>query len=446
MATDLPYFLAGNYAPVTEELTAHELPVTGAIPPELTGWYLRNGPNPHDAAGGHWFFGDGMIHGVRLARGRAVGYRNRWVRTDTFNGGGARVEGTGAADLAAGPANTHVVRHAGRLLALVESSYPYEITADLETLGSYDFGGRLRTAMTAHPKTCPTTGELHFFGFSRRAPFLTYHRADAAGELVLSRPIDVPASTMMHDFSMTAGHVVFLDLPVVLTPVPSGSGLMPYRWDEKYQARVGVLRRDDPHGEVRWLNVNPCYVFHTVNVYDDADGRIVLHVMRYLRRFDDERADHIHAATLWRWTIDPAAGRVHEEQLDDRTGEFPRIDDRQAGLPAGYGHVTTTRTGADGRHGAITRYDLRTGASIGAHEFTDGRVPGEASFVPADDTPDGPGWLMSYVYNPATDTSDLTILDADRLDAKPVATVHLPARVPFGFHGNWIPDRPAVAG
>ena len=73
-------------------------------------------------------------------------------------------------------------------------------------------------------------------------------------------------------------------------------------------------------------------------------------------------------------------------------------------------------------------------------------MPGEASFVPADDTPDGPGWLMSYVYNPATDTSDLTILDADRLDAKPVATVHLPARVPFGFHGNWIPDRPAVAG
>lgn len=437
-----PYFLAGNYAPVTEELTAYELPVTGAIPPELAGWYLRNGPNPHDAAAGHWFFGDGMIHGVRLAGGRAVGYRNRWVRTSTFTRG-ARDERPYGEDLTAGPANTHVVRHAGRLLALVETSYPYEITAELETVESYDFDGRLRTAMTAHPKTCPTTGELHFFGFARRAPFLTYHRADASGELVLSRPIDLPASTMMHDFAMTAAHVVFLDLPVVFTSTPPGSGQMPYRWDETYQARVGVLRRDDPDAEVRWLNVNPCYVFHTVNAYDDADGRIVLHVMRYLRRFDDgEQSGHLHAATLWRWTIDLAAGQVHEEQVDDRTGEFPRIDDRKAGLPARYGHVTTTRMGPDGQHGAITRYDLHTGASVGSHEFADGQVPGEAAFIPADDTPDGPGWLVSYVYNPATDTSDLVILDADRLDAKPVASVHLPARVPFGFHGNWIPDQP----
>jgi carotenoid cleavage dioxygenase-like enzyme len=444
MATStLPYFLAGNYAPVMKELTTHDLPVTGAIPPELTGWYLRNGPNPHDAAGGHWFFGDGMIHGVRLAGGRAVSYRNRWVRTSTFTDD-ARIETPYGENLAAGAANTHVVRHAGRLFALVESSYPYEITTELETVGSYDFDGRLRTAMTAHPKTCPTTGELHFFGCGRRAPFLTYHRADAAGELVLSRPIEVPASTMMHDFSLTAGHVVFLDLPVVLTPTPPGSGLMPYHWDDTYQARVGVLRRDDPYGQVRWLDVNPCYVFHTLNAYDDESGRIVLHVLRYLRRFDGEQSGNMHAATLWRWTIDLAAGRVHEEQLDDRTGEFPRIDDRRAGLRANHGHVTTTRIGTDGQHGAITRYDLRSGATT-SHEFANGRVPAEAAFVPADDTPDGPGWLMSYVYDPASNTSDLVILDADRLDADPVATVHLPARVPFGFHGNWIADRPDLA-
>ena len=442
MTTAPPYFLAGNYAPVTEELTTRELPVTGAIPPELAGWYLRNGPNPHDVARGHWFFGDGMIHGVRLAEGRAVGYRNRWVRTSTFTGDARPTTGALDESLAAGPANTHVVRHAGRILALVESSYPYEITAELYTVGCYDFGGKLRTAMTAHPKTCPATGELHFFGYSPRAPFLTYHRADAAGELVISRPIDVPASTMMHDFSLTARHVVFLDLPVVYTPAPPGSDLMPYRWDETYRARVGVMRRDDPYGEVRWLDVNPCYVFHTLNAHDDADGRIVLHVLRYLRRFDDEQSAHPHAATLWRWTVDLAAERVHEEQLDDRTGEFPRIDDRRTGLPAAHGHVTTTRVGADGQHGAITRYDLRTGAAV-SHEFGGGQVPGEAAFVPADDTPDGPGWLVTYVFNPATNTSDLVILDADQLAADPVATVHLPTRVPFGFHGNWIPDAEA---
>ena len=434
--------LGDNYAPVAEELTAYDLPVTGAIPPELSGWYLRNGPNPHDVAAGHWFFGDGMVHGVRLAEGRAISYRNRWVRTNTFTGH-PPIHGPHGEDLTAGPANTHVVRHAGRLLALVESSYPYEITPELDTVGCYDFDGRLRTAMTAHPKTCPTTGELHFFGYGQRAPFLTYHRADASGDLVLSRSIDVPASTMMHDFGLTAGHVVFLDLPVVFQPTLADTGGMAYQWDENYRARVGVLRRDDPCGAVRWLDVNPCYVFHTLNAYDDGD-RIVLDVLRYLRRFDDSEQNGgphgpLHAATLWRWTIDLAAGRVHEQQLDDRTGEFPRIDDRLAGLPAAYGHVTTTRGGPDGQHGALTRYDLRTGAAT-SHEFDNHRVPGEAAFVPADDTPDGPGWLLTYVYDPATNTSDLVILDADRLDAEPVATVALPVRVPFGFHGNWIAD------
>jgi carotenoid cleavage dioxygenase-like enzyme len=139
------------------------------------------------------------------------------------------------------------VRHAGRTLALVESSYPYQLTSALDTIGPYDFGGRLRTAMTAHPKTCPSTGELHFFGYSLTAPYLTYHRADATGELVISRPIDVPAATMNHDFHLSAGHVVFMDLPVVfdLDTARSGAG-MPFRWDDGYAARLGVLRRDDP--------------------------------------------------------------------------------------------------------------------------------------------------------------------------------------------------------
>lgn len=153
MAATPPY-LAGNYAPVTDELTAQELAVTGSVPRELTGWYLRNGPNPRDAASGHWFAGDGMVHGVRLENGRATSYRNRWVRTRSFTGEVTAFDADGHRDLTAGVANTHVVRHAGRTLALVESSFPYELTCDLDTAGPFDFDGRLRTPMTAHPKTC----------------------------------------------------------------------------------------------------------------------------------------------------------------------------------------------------------------------------------------------------------------------------------------------------
>ncbi|MBB4682832.1 carotenoid oxygenase family protein [Amycolatopsis jiangsuensis] len=432
--TTTDFHLSGNYAPVHDELTAYDLPVTGTLPPELTGWYLRNGPNPRQDSA-HWFTGDGMVHGVRLEHGRAAWYRNRWVRTDSFADPEMKVyQPDGTRNLRASNANTHVVNHAGRTLALVESSLPYEITRELDTVGGYDFGGALADSMTAHPKICPETGELHFFGYgSITAPHVSYYRADANGKLVVRQPIDVPGLTMMHDFALTRSHVVFFDLPVVFDRGMADGG-MPYRWSDTYGARLGVLRRDDPAGGVRWVNVNPCYVFHTLNAYDTSDGRIVAHVVRYDYVF---RPGHREPdGQLWRWTIDPAAGTVTEDRLDERDGEFPRIDDRLAGLDARFGHLTAA--GTDGRR-SLRRYDLHTGTAS-EHLFAPGQVPGEAVFVPADSTPGGAGWLLSYVYDAAEDRSDLVVLDAQDVAADPVATVHLPARVPAGFHGNWLPE------
>ena len=204
-----PFFRRGNYAPVPDEISADELPVDGAIPTELHGWYLRNGPNPRRPTD-HWFVGDGMIHGVHLEGGRARWYRNRWVRTDSFDNDFPVYNPDGTRNLRSSVANTHVINHAGRTLALVESSLPYEITTELKTVGAYDFNGRLTDSMTAHPKICPVTGELHFFGYgSLFKPHVTYLRADANGELTINRPVDVPALTMMHDFALTAGHVLF---------------------------------------------------------------------------------------------------------------------------------------------------------------------------------------------------------------------------------------------
>jgi carotenoid cleavage dioxygenase len=422
------------------------------VPPELSGWYLRNGPNPREVASQHWFLGDGMVHGIRLDNGRATSYRNRWVRTTTFTHDAQVYDEQGNRDLTAGVANTHVVRHAGRTLALVESSFPYQLShepgQELDTLGPYDFAGRLTTAMTAHPKVCPVTGELHFFGYGGlAAPYLTYHRADADGELTISRPIDVPAHTMMHDFHLTARHVVFMDLPVIfdLEKAMTGAPGMPYNWTPQYGARLGVLRRDDPYGAVRWFDIEPCYVFHTLNAHDSADGNhLVLYAVRYASLADG--VDTNAPSHLFRWTVDLTTGTVSEHQLDDRTVEFPRIDDRLAGLPADYGYASETPgPGSNRRGGAIHRYNLRD-ATVTSHLFTPGRIPGEAAFVPADHRPNGPGWLMTFVYDATTDRSDLVILDAQDLTRPAVATIHLPRRVPFGFHGNWLSDVYASAG
>lgn len=424
------FFQRGNYAPVADELTEYDLPVQGAIPPEIDGWYLRNGPNPREAKA-HWFAGDGMVHGVRIEKGAAKWYRNRWVRTDSFVKDFPLYNADGSRNLRAAVANTHVVNHAGKTLALVESSFPYEISNELETLGAYDFGGKLTNSMTAHPKICPITGEMHFFGYgSIFEPYVTYHRVAADGELIINRPLDVKAHTMMHDFAMTADHVVFMDLPIVfdLDIAIKGDGDMPYRWSDSYGARLGVLRRDDPFGVIRWFDIDPCYVFHVANAFEDANS-IVLQAARYpeLWRNDGGFGEH---AVLWEWRIDLSAGTVAERQLDDRGIEFPRIDDRLAGLPARYS-VSVGDT-------ELVRHDLSTGAAQ-THSFGPG-VSGEAVFVPATGPADeSNGWYISYVYDPLREGSDLVILDASDFGAAPVATIALPQRVPFGFHGNWIP-------
>jgi carotenoid cleavage dioxygenase-like enzyme len=436
--TVFPIFRTGNYAPVHDELTAFDLPVQGSIPAELNGWYLRNGPNPR-AGEGHWCVGDGMVHGIRLENGRAAWYRNRWVRTESFEQPVSLYKDDGSRNLHASVANTHVVRHAGKTLALMEFSLPYEISNDLKTLGAYDFGGKLADSMTAHPKICPTTGELHFFGSGNiLEPHVSYHRADAAGRLTVSRPIDVPALTMMHDFALTSEYVVFMDLPLLFDLGLAITGEferdLPYRWNEQYGARLGVLRRDDPHGQLRWFDIDPGFVFHIANAYDvTSAGRnsIVLEVLRYPEMWRDNSEFGTDAA-LWRWTINLDTGVVEESQLDDRGVEFPRIDDRRAGAPARY----SVAVGAD----ALVRYDLQRDTAT-EHRFGGRGAPGEAVFAPAVGQSDElAGWYLTYVYDPVNDATDLVVIDASDFEGDPVARIRLPRRVPHGFHGNWIPD------
>jgi carotenoid cleavage dioxygenase-like enzyme len=442
--TVFPVFRTGNYAPVHDELTAFDLPVEGSIPAELNGWYLRNGPNPRSGAG-HWCVGDGMVHGIRLENGRAAWYRNRWVRTENFEHPIPPYNDDGSRNLHSSIANTHVVRHAGKTLALMEFSLPYEISNDLKTLGVYDFGGKLTDSMTAHPKICPTTGEMHFFGSGNIfEPHVSYHRADADGRLTISRPIDVPALTLMHDFALTADHVVFMDLPLLfdlgVAMTQQFDRDLPYRWDDQHQARLGVLRRDDPYGRLRWFDIDPCFVFHIANAYDvtSASGNsIVLEVLRYPEMWRDS-SEFGDDAALWRWKINLDTGVVEESQLDDRGVEFPRVDDRLAGAAARYSVAVGS--------GALVRYDLQRDTAT-EHRFGGGgshrapSAPGEAVFAPAVGQSDElAGWYLTYVYDPVTDGSDLVVIDASDFEGDPVARIRLPRRVPHGFHGNWIPD------
>jgi carotenoid cleavage dioxygenase len=439
----LPGFLRGNWAPLKEERTVTDLHVVGTIPPELDGRYVRNGANPITGYADHPFLGDGMIHGIRLRDGKAEWYRNRYVRTPFIAQPDRPAIDLDSAlgDMTASKANTNIVGHAGRLLALEEGHFPYVLDGGLETVGPSDFEGKLRGSFTAHPKVCPVTGELIGFGYSLFEPYLTYLRVSAAGELVQVENITVGGPTMMHDFNVTRNFVIFMDLPAVFDLEMAMRGEMPIHWSDSYPARLGVMPRDGGDADVRWYDIDPCYVFHPMNAYEDG-GRIVIDVARLSHIWRDSPLD-FPAPSLYRWTIDTATGQVHEEQLDDVPAEFPRVADSVVGLRHRYGYMMANATESAFEEplsaaGAILKYDLETGGRSQIDTGM-GRLPGETVFVPAAGaTAEDEGYLMTYVYDASTDTSDFVIFDAASMSAEPIATVHLP-RVPFGFHGNWVP-------
>jgi carotenoid cleavage dioxygenase-like enzyme len=421
-------FLDGNFAPVDYEVTAVDLEVTGSLPPELEGRLVRIGPNPKtppDPATYHWFTGDGMVHGVRLRGGRAEWYRNRWVQGDDV-------------------VNTHVIGIDGRTFAAVEAgNRPVELTYDLETIGSCTFDGTLDGAFSAHTHRDPATGDLHAVAYHWAWDHIRHVVVGPDARVRRQLQIPVSGGPMVHDCAITESYVVLLDLPVTFNMEAAAQGArLPYRWDPEHPPRVGLLPLDGTADDVVWFEAPSCYVFHTLNAFESrtaAGDQVVVDLVRHPRmfatRFDgpDEGT-----TTLERWTLDLTSGALKTEVLDDRSQEFPRIDERLTGRPHRYGYGATFGRGVE--HGPAIRHDLAAGTSE-LHDYGAGRVTLEPLFVPRSaEAAEDDGWVMSYVYDATTDRSDVVILDAQDFRGEPIATIHLPVRVPFGFHGSWLPD------
>jgi carotenoid cleavage dioxygenase len=419
-------YLSGNFAPVDQERTETALEVVGRLPPELNGRYLRNGPNPApdvDASTHHWFMGAGMVHGVRLEEGRAVWYRNRHV---------------------VGNNNTHVIGLAGRTWALVEAGQPpVELTDELETVGPNPFFGTLTDrAFTAHPKPDPDSGELHAVAYHWPdfGDHVQYVRVGADGRVQRTVNVPVPDMPMIHDLSLTEHYVVVYDLPVTVDFGMVQRGLrFPFAWNPEHAPRIGLLPRDGAAADIVWCEVAPCYVFHPMNAYEDADGNVVLDVCRYRRMFEHDVLGPFgdSLATLDRWTVDPRTRRVSEQRLDDRAQEFPRCHPGLHGKPYRFGYTVAVE--GDG-FPAILKHDLDAGSSQRI-DLGPGRHSGEPYFVPRQGaSAEDDGYLMTFVYDQGRDASELVVLDAAEPARPPLARVLLPARVPYGFHGSWIPD------
>jgi carotenoid cleavage dioxygenase len=434
-------FLTGAHAPMTEELTITDLPVTGTIPATLDGRYLRIGPNPMNADPDnyHWFTGDGMIHGLRLEGGRALWYRNRWVRSEAVTTALGEPRTEGPRHLF-DTVNTNIIGFGGRTLGLVEAgSTPVEIGETLETLRYTDFDGTLGGSFTAHPHVDPLTGEMHGICYDAMNPAaIRYVVVTPDGTARRNVEIPVAHGPMIHDCAITGRFAIVLDLPVTfsLEAAMAGQGF-PYRWNPAHLARIGLLPREGGADEVIWCETEPCYVFHVANAYDQADGTVILDVVVHETMFADSKSGpDSRRSGLERWTIDPETRSVARRTIDPTPQEFPRPDERRFGLP--YRYAYTMALGGAFLGNALFKHDLETGTRR-VHVFGPNRHPGEFVFVPAEpDAAEDEGWLIGLVIDLNDETSELVILDAQAFEGDPVAVVNLPHRIPPGFHGNWV--------
>ncbi|MCA8923100.1 MAG: carotenoid oxygenase family protein, partial [Planctomycetes bacterium] len=457
-AASSPY-LGPLHHPVSEELTA-KLSVRGELPRELAGSFARNSGNPQFEPQGryHWFDGDGMVHALELGDGQAT-YRNRWIRTAAFErereAGRALWPGLleplqpGLDPPIKDTANTDLIWHNGQLLATWWlSGTPMALgLPELETRGPCTFGGKLPwQGCAAHPKVCPRTGELMFFGYSLfRRPYYVYGVVAPDGTLSHAVELDLPRAHVPHDIAITERYTILLDLPLGYDRAALQQGKKKIGFDRSVPARFGIVPRHGGAEQVRWFELPTCYVYHTINAYERGD-EVVLTACR----IEDPvpagglgeggaRLDSISLEPyLYRWTFNLATGEAKGEQLDDRVTEFPRANDLRLTYPLRYSYNPRVSAFNDLSFDGLIKYDLESGAST-VHDYAPGWFGGEAVFAPRPGASgEDDGWVLSVLSHVDHPSSKLVVLDAQVLAAAPLAEVALPQRIPLGFHAAWV--------
>ncbi|GIM94793.1 carotenoid oxygenase family protein [Paractinoplanes toevensis] len=434
-------YLTGAFAPLKREHTEHALSVEGRLPSGLDGLFTQIGPapagQPRRAFDGSypWFMQDGLVCGVRLRDGRAAWFRNRWIRSRRVARALGETPAPGPRHFPIDTVNTNLIAHHGVLLALVESGcLPVQLSETLESIRYTDLNGQLPRGFAAHPKVDPATGELHALAYSPLRRWAEHVVVAADGHVNLAGRVDLGGRPLLHDIGLTDRSVVFFDLPVRFDVRRAAAHAFPYRWHGRHRSRIGLLPRAG--GPVRWLAIEPCFVYHIVGAEEAPDGGLTVHALRYASLFDDGTDPLARPATLWEWHAEPGADYAVARPLDDLPHELPRTDPRRECRPRRL-HYGITHDSSREQSGLL-RFDRRSGRGE-VRQLGPGVLAGEAVFVPrAPDGAESDGWLLYFRTDLAAGVTALVVLDAADLTGAPVATVRLPVRVPIGAHSSWI--------
>ena len=455
------FFLDGNFAPIAEERDAENMEVQGRIPEDLAGHFLRVGPNPvhiFSEEAYHTFDGDGMIHAVEFGHGEAR-YRNRFVQTEGFKleqergdwiykGMNSIMDPTPSRVPEGAPsnknlANTAFAYHNNTLYALHEPSQPTVVTLpDLGTVGATDFDGKLKHPFTAHPKVDQKSGEMMTFGYAFQAPFVTYSVINADGELVHTTPITIEKPVFMHDFAVTEKYALFLDFPITLDVERAIAGGPALDFEPEHGSRIGVMPRMGTDADVRWFEVETGSVVHTANAWDEGD-EVVLQASR--SKTSDIAGAGLSAdnledtqGQLYEWRINLQTGTVKERVLSPVHCDFTRINDTLACHKTRYVYGAIFNPSRPFSFDGVMKYDNQSEKTT-TYEYGEQRFGGEAVFAPkVGAQSEDEGYLICFVQDELAQQSECVILDAQDIEAGPVATLLIPFRVPYGFHSGWV--------
>jgi carotenoid cleavage dioxygenase len=401
--------------------------------------------------------GDGMVHAVYFDNGRAR-YKNRYVRTRGLEvelragravyGGLLRPVEVDPAiagpDGEPGPYKSgtfiSVLHHGGHLLALGEGQPAYEMTLELDTIGEWQVGSGPVIELGAHNRHHPVTGDLFALAYTPFEPVVYIHHIDRSGKLKRTFPVQLAAPSMIHDFVLTETRIVLLVGPAVFDMQAAAEGKPFLQWQPQHGTRIGVIALDG--SSATWIEAEPYFVYHLANGFERA-GQIVLDYVRHESLRLGPGSAKGGPPRLRRLVIDPVAGRVEDTALTDFLVEFPRINDRFEAMPSRFVYLPTLsdtlkiEKPPSATFNVMVKVDSETGAQT--RRDLGNRIAGEAVFIPRKDgTAEDDGYLAVYTYDPEAETSDLLLLDAARIDAKPVAVIRMPQRVPQGLHGTWI--------